>query len=449
MSNHPAGLIYGEEINIESRSWENIHGFYLDNNAEKTVYYFHWNGAPIAYFYTDMLYIADLWYNVMSYDFPWYGKSTGTPTQEETKIFSQDFYNYIKQEKNLKDEDVIIWWYSVGTAVAIDFIGEQVFESLILFSPLASRYDMSSKVFGFPIQKLFFMKNSFISYETIRSITIPTFIVHGNTDDVVPFPQWKKVFENSGASQKYFLEIDNFGHSLIVERYGDVLDNYITSFLETHTLDEEYIFLSRDVAQDILSQEHFLKNLDVETDDSMTKFVNPDVPFQDVTYIPADLEYLSRDYIVDTKWNAQLRTEAREQFEQMAEKFYQDFGEKIVVVSSYRSYTYQAGIKARGCPDNLCAKAGYSEHQSWLAIDLWSASTDAYWKSNSIFMEYYDWLSENAHLYGFHNTYQRGRDVDGYEIEPWHWRYVEKELATYLRTQDITFAEFYNQILDK
>jgi len=59
-----------------------------------------------------------------------------------------------------------------------------------------------------------------------------------------------------------------------------------------------------------------------------------------------------------------MRQEAAEYFEKMAQKFYEDTGEKIVVVSSYRSYAYQVGIKSRGCPDKLCAKAGYSEHQS-------------------------------------------------------------------------------------
>ena len=102
-----------------------------------------------------------------------------------------------------------------------------------------------------------------------------------------------------------------------------------------------------------------------------------------------------------------MREQAAESFENMAEAFYKAFEEKIVVVSSYRSYNYQAGIKARGCPDNLCAKAGHSEHQSGLSVDLWSASSNAYWKSSENLQRYYSWLSQNAHLYGFHNSYQK------------------------------------------
>jgi D-alanyl-D-alanine carboxypeptidase len=118
----------------------------------------------------------------------------------------------------------------------------------------------------------------------------------------------------------------------------------------------------------------------------------------------------------------------------------------MVVVSSYRSYAYQAGIKARWCPDNLCAKAGYSEHQSWLTADLWSASSNAYWKSSSRLMWFYNWLVENAHLYWFSNSYQNGREVDGYEIEPWHWRYMWVKFASYLKQENMTFAQFYYSI---
>jgi len=139
-----------------------------------------------------------------------------------------------------------------------------------------------------------------------------------------------------------------------------------------------------------------------------------------------------------------MREQAAKWFEKMAEAFYQEFKVKVVVVSSYRSYAYQAGIKSRGCPDNLCAKAGYSEHQSGLTADLWSASTQGYWNSSEKLMKYYDWLSENAHVYGFHNSYQNGRGIDGYEIEPWHWRYLGVPFATYLKQKDITFAEHYS-----
>lgn len=447
ITNHPAGLIVAEEVEFTSSEWEQITWLYINNNSKKVVYYFHGNGAPLPYFYSDVQYISDLWYSVMALEYPGYWDSTWKPYIETNTRFTREFYEHMQALLWFQDENVVIWWYSIGTALAVEFAKDRDFDSLVLFSPLASRHDMWSKLLWFPIQYLFFLPNSYISKESIRHIEEPTLIVHGNTDKVVAVEQWMLLHENSWAEKKYFIEIDDFGHSLIPERYGEVLEGSIRNFLASHSLEEEKFFLDRKTATEILKRyrkEKKIFSLDLETDSSLTKFVNPNVSFKKKGYIPEGMKRLSRDYVIDTKGNAKMIPEAANAFELLARDFYKEFDEKIVVVSSYRSYAYQAWIKARGCPDNLCAKAWYSEHQSGLTADLWSASTSAYWQSSTKLTKFYTWLDNNAHNYWFHNTYQKGREIDGYEIEPWHWRYLWADLAKYLKENNLTFAEFYH-----
>ena len=186
-----------------------------------------------------------------------------------------------------------------------------------------------------------------------------------------------------------------------------------------------------------------LWDFDFESDDSYHKYVDPDIPFQELWYIPPDLRSLSLTYITDTRGDLRLRESAATALEELAEYFYSDIWEKVVVVSSYRSYERQRQIKVGWCPDHLCAKPGYSEHQSGLAVDFWSASSEAYWQWSPRLMRFYDWLYNNAHHYGFHNSYQNWVEIDGYAVEPWHWRYLWVELATYLRENEITFAEYF------
>jgi D-alanyl-D-alanine carboxypeptidase len=128
----------------------------------------------------------------------------------------------------------------------------------------------------------------------------------------------------------------------------------------------------------------------------------------------------------------------------LGREFYLEFERKLEVVSAYRSYAYQKWIKDRGCPDNLCAKAGYSEHQSGLAVDFFEASTQQAWEENEELQKYFEWLNIHAYKYGFINTYQKWVEIDGYEVEPWHWRYVWVQLAEYIIGNNITFAEFYH-----
>lgn len=185
---------------------------------------------------------------------------------------------------------------------------------------------------------------------------------------------------------------------------------------------------------------------DLYTDNSITKFVNSKVSFNDKAYIPENLVSLSSDYIYDAKWWSQLiKKETNSALQKMWEAFYKEFNKKISVVSAYRSYKYQKWIKDRGCPDNLCAKAWYSEHQSWLAVDLWETTTQSQFMSKPHLAKYYNWLSKNAHNYGFHNTYTKWLEIDWYEIEPWHWRYLWVELATELKQRELSLAEYYNE----
>ena len=51
-------------------------------------------------------------------------------------------------------------------------------------------------------------------------------------------------------------------------------------------------------------------------------------------------------------------------------------------------------------------------------------------------------MRAHAHEFGFTQSYQKGIDVDGYVVEPWHWRYVGVELAGYLWENKMTMSEY-------
>ncbi len=181
---------------------------------------------------------------------------------------------------------------------------------------------------------------------------------------------------------------------------------------------------------------------DLLSDDSLTKFVNNKTSFTDIKYVPKNLIKLEWEYIEDTKWNSTLRQEALSALDNLAQNFYLEFTRHLKVVSAYRSYEYQKGIKDRWCEDSLCAKAWYSEHQTGLAVDLWEASEEQRFQSDETLSSYFEWMNKEAYKYWFTNTYQKGIEIDGYEIEPWHWRYVWEELALILHEYKITFTEY-------
>lgn len=125
----------------------------------------------------------------------------------------------------------------------------------------------------------------------------------------------------------------------------------------------------------------------------------------------------------------------------------------IYVDSGYRSYEYQQkiynNIKETQGEINAINKAaipGTSEHQTGLAFDvIYKENELIIIKTNpkSITMQ---WMYKNAHKFGFILRYPKGKEhITKYNYEPWHFRYVGKELAKYLYLNKLTLEEYYNQ----
>lgn len=87
------------------------------------------------------------------------------------------------------------------------------------------------------------------------------------------------------------------------------------------------------------------------------------------------------------------------------------------------------------------ARPGYSEHNAGLAVDFNGVSYDF---KNTI---EYAWLLENSHKYGFILRYPDGKkNITGIIFEPWHFRFVGIDAATYMKSRNLCFEEYVSLI---
>ena len=189
----------------------------------------------------------------------------------------------------------------------------------------------------------------------------------------------------------------------------------------------------------------FLSKIDYSNlpDDNIQKFVWVNQPFSNKSYEPTDLIPLQWRSHISAQTRHTFRKEAADALEKMANAFYNEFWTNIVIASAYRSYGYQKNSISESCKKSRrCAREWESEHQLWLAVDLWETTNEQ--KFLSKYQKYYDWLHDNAHLYWFHQSYQNWREFDGYYIEPRHRRYLWIDLATKLHKKNITFTQYVN-----
>lgn len=186
--------------------------------------------------------------------------------------------------------------------------------------------------------------------------------------------------------------------------------------------------------------------------ESMTVIVNKKRSLPD-GYIPPDLVVpkvaFSYDGVLE---KSHMRKEAAGALEKLfaASK---KAGLDLRAVSGYRSYKRQVTIynnnvatKGQAYTDRVSAKPGTSEHQTGLAIDVSGPGIGYGLEQSFGATAEGKWLAKNAADYGFVIRYKKGADaITGYTWEPWHIRYIGKELAQDVTAKNLTLEEYFDE----
>lgn len=115
----------------------------------------------------------------------------------------------------------------------------------------------------------------------------------------------------------------------------------------------------------------------------------------------------------------------------------------LKIISEFRSYETQKKLYDHWCGlygsggDLVSARPGYSEHQLGLAIDF---NLTEYFFANTAEGK---WLKAHCAEYGFVLRYPSfdSQQYTGYNFEPWHVRYLGKELAEKVTASELTLEQ--------
>lgn len=227
-------------------------------------------------------------------------------------------------------------------------------------------------------------------------------------------------------TQKYFILSK-------LERYISLINNNtnIKDVIELINTDRDYTFYTNIKATN-LDKDHLML---------VNKYHN-----LDKNYVPSNLSNVING-------NGQVLDFVN----QSLSKMYNDakeLGLNLFAQSNYRSYArqetlYNNYVKSKGqvAADRESARPGFSEHQTGLAIDfiIPGQTLEQFYLSNEFI-----WLKDNAYKYGFILRYPEDKEnITGYIYEPWHYRYVGKEVAQYIYENDITFDEYYAYFIEE
>lgn len=222
-------------------------------------------------------------------------------------------------------------------------------------------------------------------------------------------------------------------------------ENKLDSVYNTETIKDNYTYEDTvTFVNAYLDKDYYTNdiNLTNEEADKIDVIVNKYYKLNS-DYEPSDLTKINSKYSSGS--NQKLRKEAATKFEEMADAMKNE-GLKIYAGSTYRSYDYQLGLYNRYVAqdgfeeaETYSARAGYSEHQLGLAVDILNGR----WSYLSEKDKEYDWLINNSYKYGYILRYPRNKEyVTGYVFEDWHFRYLGIELATKVYESNLTYDEY-------
>jgi len=174
------------------------------------------------------------------------------------------------------------------------------------------------------------------------------------------------------------------------------------------------------------------------------------VYFLNENYAPAKLAAIATSSTFQPERTYEVHAEVAPYLEDLLEEASKE-GLSLLVASAYRSFSEQAALKSGyriryGTGANaFSAEQGYSEHQLGTTVDFTTPEVGGTFASFDR-TEEYAWLMKRAWKYGFVLSYPKGNSY--YQYEPWHWRFVGKDLAERLHEDDARFYDLDQRVID-
>lgn len=176
------------------------------------------------------------------------------------------------------------------------------------------------------------------------------------------------------------------------------------------------------------------------------------VYFLNENYTPAHIATIPQEYVYSNSKAEKFMEESLPFLERMLAAAKQS-GVELYVKSAYRSFNEQQTLKSAysvtfgaGTANAFAADQGYSEHQLGTTADFITGGFGGTLSTSFDGSPAYRWLQQNAYKYGFELSYPKGNAY--YIYEPWHWRFVGVQLATYLHQNSKNFYDMDQRDID-
>ena len=205
------GLKY-ENVWIEMPDMIKLYGWYVpaDKPTEKNIIYLHGTKGNIALYLPGIKQLHKVGANILIVDYEGFGKSTGSGIIQNTINDSIAMYDYLIKTKKAKPENISLFGYSYGGAIAIELALQRKVHAILLESTFSSLQKIAISQYS-PIVLPFMPKDLLNTVVKIKQIKVPIIIAHAEKDSVIPISNSHELYQAANKPKYYYL-IKNADH---------------------------------------------------------------------------------------------------------------------------------------------------------------------------------------------------------------------------------------------
>jgi pimeloyl-ACP methyl ester carboxylesterase len=179
------------------------------------VVHFHGNAEQVGY----LGFLADAWaergVSFVAVEYPGYPGTTGGPSEDGLIEASEAALKHLTTKLGVDRARLVLEGQSVGTGVAVALAARGWGTKLMLLSPYTSLPDVGAKAMPFfPVRLL--MRDRFDSESRAGEVKVPTLIVHGTNDQVIPYELGERMSKAIVGAR--LVTVEGVGHNDLWDR---------------------------------------------------------------------------------------------------------------------------------------------------------------------------------------------------------------------------------------
>lgn len=164
-------------------------------------------------------------FSILVYDYPGYGTSEGSPSEEGIYRAIDAAYQFLTVERHIPAERVIAYGRSLGGGATVDLASRVSLGGVIIESAFTSTFRVKTHYPLFPFDK-------FQNLRKCPKIKAPTLVIHGKLDDTVPFWHGEMLYAHLKCPKQH-LWLEHAGHNDIEDVAHHEFWQTIHRFCET------------------------------------------------------------------------------------------------------------------------------------------------------------------------------------------------------------------------